>query len=162
MAKLSDKQRKKIIAEYIEGGISQRKLAEKYHVSPYLIRTILNSDKELTQKISHKKEENVASVLEYMDSKKKDVCDLIDALLVAMNDPQKIAATPLSQLATAMGIVIDKYTLHETPTPTSTKENNFFEAILSAGKEADLSGIPELQSTTNDDTVLVDETGTQK
>ena len=58
MAKLTDKQRKKIIAEYVEGGTSQRKLAEKYHVSPYLIRSILNGDKNLAQKISHKKEEN--------------------------------------------------------------------------------------------------------
>ena len=56
MAKLTDKQRKKIIAEYVEGGTSQRKLAEKYHVSPYLIRSILNGDKNLAKKISHKKE----------------------------------------------------------------------------------------------------------
>lgn len=150
MAKLSDKQRKKIIAEYIEGGISQRKLAEKYHVSPYLIRTILNSDKELTQKIMHKKEENVASVLEYMDSKKKDVCDLIDALLVAMNDPQKIAATPLSQLATAMGIVIDKYTSNEAIKPADTRENNLFEA-LEAWEEDDFSDLPEIQQAASPD-----------
>ena len=73
MAKLTDKQRKRIIAEYVEGGTSQRKLAEKYHVSPYLIRSILSEDKNLTQKISHKKEENTQSVLAFMDSKKQTV-----------------------------------------------------------------------------------------
>ena len=110
MAKLTDKQRKKIIAEYVEGGTSQRKLAEKYHVSPYLIRSILNGDKNLAQKISHKKEENTASVLAFMDSKKNDVCGLIDKLLTAMGDEDKLAAATVNQLATAMGIVIDKYT----------------------------------------------------
>ncbi len=55
MAKLTDRQRKNIIAEYIEGGASQRKLAEKYNVSTYLIRSVLNGDKELTQKIAQKK-----------------------------------------------------------------------------------------------------------
>lgn len=71
MAKLTDKQRKKIIAEYVEGGTSQRKLAEKYHVSPYLIRSILNGDKNLAQKISHKKEENTVDSLHH-DARRKD------------------------------------------------------------------------------------------
>ena len=98
MAKLTDKQRKKIIAEYVEGGTSQRKLAEKYHVSPYLIRSILNGDMNLAQKISHKKEENTASVLAFMDSKKNDVCGLIDKLLAAMGDEDKLAAATISLL----------------------------------------------------------------
>lgn len=160
MAKLTDKQRKKIIAEYVEGGTSQRKLAEKYHVSPYLIRTILNGDKDLTQKISHKKEENVVSILAFMDSKKNDVCGLIDKLLAAMADDEKLASATVNQLATAMGIVIDKYTANEAIKPSDTKETNFFEAIRSAGKEVDLSAIPELQSSAERDAVLVDETGT--
>ena len=58
MAKLTDKQRKKIIAEYVEGGTSQRKLAEKYPCLSYLIRSILNGDKNLAQKSRIKKEEN--------------------------------------------------------------------------------------------------------
>lgn len=35
MAKLTDRQRKQIIAEYVEGDgkVSQQKLADKYHVS---------------------------------------------------------------------------------------------------------------------------------
>lgn len=72
-----------------ENGTSQRKLAEKYHVSPYLIRSILNGDKNLAQKISHKKEENTPSVLAFMDSKKNDVCGLIDKLLAAMGDKRQ-------------------------------------------------------------------------
>ena len=156
MAKLTDKQRKRIIAEYVEGGTSQRKLAEKYHVSPYLIRSILSEDKNLTQKISHKKEENTRSVLAFMDSKKQTVCDLIDKLLAAMGDEDKIAATPLNQLATAMGIVIDKYTAGETPKTADTAANNLFEAIEAIGEE-DLNGIPEVQPPAEDDPGLVED-----
>lgn len=156
MAKLTDKQRKRIIAEYVEGGTSQRKLAEKYHVSPYLIRSILSEDKNLTQKISHKKEENTQSVLAFMDSKKQTVCDLIDKLLAAMGDEDKIAATPLNQLATAMGIVIDKYTAGETPKTADTAANNLFEAIEAIGEE-DLNGIPEVQPPAEDDPGMVED-----
>lgn len=156
MAKLTDKQRKRIIAEYVEGGTSQRKLAEKYHVSPYLIRSILSEDKNLTQKILHKKEENTQSVLAFMDSKKQTVCDLIDKLLAAMGDEDKIAATPLNQLATAMGIVIDKYTAGETPKTADTAANNLFEAIEAIGEE-DLNGIPEVQPPAEDDPGMVED-----
>ena len=71
MAKLTDKQRKEIIAEYIQGGTSQRKLAEKYHVSPYLIRQILKSDKKLTQKIAQKKKKTQKVFWHTWNSKQK-------------------------------------------------------------------------------------------
>lgn len=155
MAKLTDKQRKKIIAEYVEGGTSQRKLAEKYHVSPYLIRAILNDDKRLAQKIAHKKAENTASVLAFMDSKKNDVCNLIENLLAAMNSPEKIAAAPLNQIATAMGIVIDKYTVNESPQQSGASVNNLFDAIISCGEEG-FDDIPEIKQKTVADSDMVE------
>lgn len=156
MAKLTDKQRKKIIAEYVEGGTSQRKLADKYHVSQYLIRRILSDDPELSKKISDKKEENTVSVLAFMDSKKNDVCLLIEKLLAAMNDPEKIACTSLSQLATAMGIVIDKYTANEAMRASDGKANNLFEAINACGEEG-LNDIPEIQQASEDDATMVED-----
>ena len=149
MAKLTDKQRKKIIAESVNGS-SIRALAAKYGVSTTTIQRVLKSDTTLTQKVAQKKAENTASILAFMDSKKNDVCGLIDKLLAAMGN----------QLATAMGIVIDKYTANEAIKPSDTKETNFFEAIHAAGKEVDLSAIPELQSSAERDPLLVDETRT--
>lgn len=95
-----------------------------------------------------------------MDSKKNDVCGLIDKLLAAMGDEDKLAAATVNQLATAMGIVIDKYTANEAIKSSDAKETNFFEAIHAAGKEVDLSAIPELQSSAERDPLLVDETRT--
>lgn len=158
MAKLTDKQRKKIIAESVNGS-SIRALAAKYGVSTTTIQRVLKSDTELTQKVAQKKAENTVSILAFMDSKKNDVCALIDKLLAAMADDDKLAAATVNQLATAMGIVIDKYTANEAFKSSDTKENNLFEAITAAGKEVDLSAIPELQSETASDASVVDETG---
>ena len=156
MAKLTDRQRKKIIAEYVDGGTSQRKLAEKYGVSPYLIRSILRDDKKLTQKIARKKEENTKSILAFMDSQKNDVCELLKKLLNAINDPAKIAATSLSQLATTFGIIVDKFTVNETPQTAGGAENNLFEAINSCGEEG-FNDLPEIQQTTEDDAAVVED-----
>ena len=38
---------------------------------------------------------------------------MIEKIMNAMNDPDKIKATSLSQLATTMGIIIDKYTMND-------------------------------------------------
>jgi len=161
LAKLTDKQKKKIIAESVNGS-SIRALASKYGVSTTTIQRVLKSDTELTQKVAQKKAENAVSILAFMDSKKNDVCALIDKLLAAMADDDKLAAATVNQLATAMGIVIDKYTANEAFKTSDTKENNLFEAITAAGKEVDLSAIPELQSETAGDTSVVDETGVQE
>lgn len=154
MAKLTDRQKKKIAAESATGS-STRALAAKYRVSQTTIRRVLQSDPALAQIVSQKKRENTESVLAFMDSRKNDVCALIDALLAAMNNPDKIAATPLNQLATTMGIVIDKFTANETRQPSDTAANNLFEAINSIGEEG-LDDIPEIQQAAKDDAAVVE------
>ncbi|MCM1296507.1 MAG: hypothetical protein NC311_13295 [Muribaculaceae bacterium] len=155
MAKLTDKQKKQIIAESVQGA-SGRALAAKYKVSQTTIRRVLQSDPELSQKVSQKHEENVISVLAHMETKKQTVCDLIDKFLAAMGDPEKIAGTPLNQLATAMGIVIDKYTAHEAAKAPDAATNNLFEALDSIGEE-DLDGIPEIQQSAENDSAVVED-----
>lgn len=137
VAKLTDRQRKKIIAERAE-GLSIRALAKKYRVSDTTIRRTLESDPKMAQKVAQKKEENTVAVLAYMDSKKKDVCEILDKLLKAVKDDEKIAKTPLAQLATTIGILIDKFTAAElSGRGQSTAENNLLSAIQSAAKSMD-------------------------
>ena len=69
---------------------------------------------------------------------------------------------PQAEALDKMGIVIDKYTANEAIKSSDAKETNFFEAIHAAGKEVDLSAIPELQSSAERDPLLVDETGTSE
>lgn len=161
MAKLTDKQKKKIVAESVNGS-SMTALARKYGVSTATIHRVVHGDEKLKEKVEQKKAENTVSILAFMDSKKNDVCALIDKLLAAMADDDKLAAATVNQLATAMGIVIDKYTANEAFKTSDTKENNLFEAITAAGKEVDLGAIQELQSETASGTSVVDETGVQE
>ena len=82
MAKLSDRQRKQIIAEYTTGATSQRALAERYHVSQKTISKILSSE-EVRQKVSDKKEENTRSMFEFLDEQKGKAQSLMQKLLNA-------------------------------------------------------------------------------
>lgn len=137
MAKLTDRQRKKIIAERAE-GLSIRALAKKYCVSDTTIRRTLESDPKMAQKVAQKKEENTAAILAYMESKKTDVCEILDKLLEAVKDEERIAKTPMNQLATTIGILIDKFTAAElSGRGQSTAENNLLSAIQSAAKSMD-------------------------
>lgn len=132
MAKLTDRQRKKIIAERADGA-TIRALARKYKVSDTTIRRTLASDPKMAQKVAQKKEENSVAILAYMDGKKKDVCNILDKLLEAIEDDEKIAKTPLHQIATTIGILIDKFTAAELSGKSGAgAENNLLSAIQSA------------------------------
>lgn len=82
MAKLTDRQRKKIIAEYVnaDGKISQQQLAEKYGVSRQAISKILNTT-EGCERLQQKKEENTLSMLEFMEQQKDQAQTLMQKIL---------------------------------------------------------------------------------
>lgn len=153
MAKLTDKQKKQIIAESVSGS-SLRALGAKYGVSPTTIRRVLLNNPKVKQKVTQKKAENTASVLAFMESQKQDVCNVIASLLTAINDPEKIAAATLNQLATAMGIMIDKYTAGEVPKATEAAENNLL-AIIDNWQEDSFSDLPEVQPQATADPEMV-------
>lgn len=93
MAKLSDRQRKQIIAEYVagDGRVSQRSLAKKYNVSLSTISKILR-DEKVEQKCTHKKEENTRSMLEFLDEQKSTAQSLMQKLLKAPEEDIKKAS----------------------------------------------------------------------
>lgn len=156
LAKLSDKQKKFIIAERVEGA-TIRALAAKYKVTTTTIQRVLKSDTGLSQKVAEKKEENTRVVLSYMDSHKRDVCTLIGALLKELKKPERLAAAPLRELATTMGILIDKFTANELSKPDSTVSNNLFEAIKGSVKGETFDDLPELQQEAEADADMVEQ-----
>ena len=91
MAKLTDRQRKQIIAEYASGDISQRELAERYQVTQKTISKILSTE-EVRQKVSLKKEENTRSMLEFLDEQKSTAQSLMQKLLKASEEDIKKAS----------------------------------------------------------------------
>lgn len=107
-ARLTDKQKKKIIADYVECG-SYNATAKKNGVSLNTVKKIVNENTDIAQKCKQKKEENTADMLDYMESRKEKAKDILDVYLESLKNPEKMAAAKLSEVATAMGIVIDKF-----------------------------------------------------
>lgn len=107
--RLTDKQKKKIIADYVQLQ-SYRAAARQNGVSDATVRKIVKGDPESSQKCALKKEENAQDMLSYMDSKKERVQEIIDVYLGALTDPEKLKGATLQQITTALGTLIDKWT----------------------------------------------------
>lgn len=107
-ARLTDKQKKEIIADYVESG-SYLATAKKFGVSDNTVRKVVLGNSEVAKKCEEKREQNTAEILDYLDSRKEKAKDVLDAYIEALKKPEKIQAAKLSEIATAMGIVIDKF-----------------------------------------------------
>lgn len=108
-ARLTDKQKKRIIADYVELG-SYNAVAKKHGVSFDTVKRTVLRDKETVRKTERKKYKNTLDMLAYMESRKKKTQDTLDILLDAMSDPEKLAKASLVQLGTVYGILVDKAT----------------------------------------------------
>lgn len=107
-ARLTDKQKKKIVVDYLELG-SYRAAGRKNGVSDGTVKRVVEECGDIRQKIEQKKEQNTADILAYMESKRQEVCGIIDIGLSVLPDKIKDARTA-SEVTTAMGTLIDKFT----------------------------------------------------
>ena len=107
-ARLTDKQKKKIIADYIQLE-SYNAAAKMNGVSKDTVKRIVQNCADFAQKAQQKKEENTADVLAYMEQQRRNVCELLDLYLEELKNPEKIGSAGLREIATTMAILIDKY-----------------------------------------------------
>ena len=142
--KLSEQQEDEVVMKLAE-GLSYSALAKEYGVTPPTIANIKKRHPEILQIFTQKKEENIKSFLDHMDSKKKEACFAFDKLLTALSDDVKVEKATLGQVATALGVLIDKFTAREQPTPDSTAANNLLEALTGEVKGEAFDEISELQ-----------------
>ena len=110
-ARLTDKQKKKIVADYVQIR-SYNAVAKLNGVSATTVKNIvLSQSADFVEKCEQKKEENTADILAYMESQKKTICEIIGKGLTVLNDPAKLAEATPSQITTALGTLIDKWTM---------------------------------------------------
>lgn len=107
-ARLTARQKGEILVDFVESG-SYRATAKKYGVSDKTVKRICDEDSAMSQKVAQKKEKDIANMMEYMESRKKQAQAVLDNCLNALSDSKKIDAAKLSEIATVMGIVIDKF-----------------------------------------------------
>lgn len=118
-----------IIMGRLACGESTVTLAKEFGVARQTIASIPKRHSEFSAKLTLKKEELQTSILEEMEALKPKACEVFDLLLDAMTDEEKLARANISQIATAFGIIVDKFTKNEKPAPDSTAANNLLEAL---------------------------------
>lgn len=108
--RLTDKQKKKIIADYVQLQ-NYTKTAKLNDVAESTVRKIVKNNPDCANQCYIKKEQNTQDMLSYMDSKKERVQEIIDVYLGVLTDPEKMEGATLQQITTALGTLIDKWTV---------------------------------------------------
>jgi uncharacterized membrane protein YheB (UPF0754 family) len=111
--RLTDKQKKKILADYAEMN-SYTAVGKKNGVSRESVRRLVQNSADFCEIAQKKKEKNTADILAHMETKKDTVNHIIDTYLEKLLDPVIIERSTASQLTTALGTLIDKFTAVKT------------------------------------------------
>ena len=93
---------------------------------------------EIEKKLEQKKDENTADILAYMESRRKQVCEIIEVGLEVL--PEKIRyARTASEVTTAIGTLIDKFTAFGGGPGDEAKDDGLSQSLreLAEGLESD-------------------------
>ena len=132
-ARLTDKQKKKIVADYLELQ-SVNATAKKNHDSWGTVKAILDETGEIEKKLEQKKDENTADILAYMESRRKQVCEIIEVGLEVL--PEKIRyARTASEVTTAIGTLIDKFTAFGGGPGDTVKDDGLSQSLREMAEE---------------------------
>lgn len=137
-ARLTDKQKKKIIADYVQLG-SYNAVSKINGVSATTVKNIVLKNADIVEKCEQKKEQNTADILDYMDRQREDVCKVLGICLGELKKPERYVKTPPPQIATTMAILIDKYTGFGGGPKDETTEDDLSRSLreLGEGLESD-------------------------
>ena len=133
-ARLTDKQKKKIVADYLELG-SYNATAKRNGVSNHTVKRIVAEVPEISEKIQQKKEENTADIVAYMERQRGVVCEIIGKGLEALNSPEKLAEATPAQITTAIGTLIDKWTAISGGPGETAKEDGLSQSLRELAEE---------------------------
>lgn len=109
LPKLTDRQKKKIIADYVDNG-NYSETARINGVNKSTVQRLISNNQEVQQKAQEKKEENTQDMLQYLESKKEDKKRVIELCFKALED--KLASpdmfTSVRDIAMVYGVIVDK------------------------------------------------------
>lgn len=135
-ARLTDRQKKKIIADYIQLG-SYNAAAKVNGVSLNTVKKLAQGNAEIAELCQRKKEENTVDILDYMDRQRGDVCQVLGVCMEELKNPERYKKTPPQQIATTMAILIDKYAASGGGPKGETEEDGLSRSLRELGKELD-------------------------
>lgn len=137
-ARLTDKQKKKIVADYLETE-SYNATAKMNGVCGQTVRRVVEESQGITENLKRKKEANTADILAYMESKRGVVCEIIEKGLAALNSEDKLADASPAQITTALGTLIDKWAAVTGGPADKVKEDDLSKSLreMAEGLESD-------------------------
>lgn len=109
IGKLTPREKKAIIAAYAESR-NYSQVGRDFHISNNTVKRIVESDSEFSKIVEQKNKQTEADILEFLDNKKKQVCEIIQKGLDALGDEEKFKNAAPAQITTAIGTLIDKFT----------------------------------------------------
>ena len=109
LPKLTDRQKKKIIADYVDNG-NYSETARINGVNKSTVQRLISKNQEVQQKAQEKKDKNTEDMLQYLESKKEDKKRVIELCFKALED--KLASpdmfTSVRDIAMVYGVIVDK------------------------------------------------------
>lgn len=139
MARLTDLQKKKIVADYINNQ-NYCETARMNNVNESSVRRIVKEGnyEEIARKSEQKKLENTQSTLEYMQTQHETKKRILDKLLrgIELKADDVNELTSIKDLATAYGIILDKElkVLEIQKQQKETKSNGVLDDLMEALK----------------------------
>ena len=133
-ARLTDKQKKKIVADYLETE-SYNATAKINGVCGQTVRRVVEESQGITENLKRKKEENTADILAYMESKRGVVCEIIEKGLAALNSEEKLAEASPAQITTALSTLIDKWSAVSGGPADTAKEDELSKSLREMAEE---------------------------
>lgn len=133
-ARLTDRQKKKIVADYLETQ-SVNAAAKRNGVSWDSAKKALDEAGEIEKKLEQKKAENTADIMVYMERQRGIVCEIISKGLKALNSPEKLAEATPAQITTAIGTLIDKWTAISGGPVDAVKEDGLSQSLRELAEE---------------------------
>lgn len=82
--------------------------AKRHGISPTTVKKWCRENGELSEKCQQKKDEVTADVLDYIKGLSPKLCGVLELVVQAMTDPDKLEKAKLSELATVYGVLTDK------------------------------------------------------
>lgn len=133
-ARLTDKQKKKIVADYLETE-SYNATAKMNGVCGQTVRRVVEESQGIAENLKKKKDENTADILAYMESKRGVVCEIIEKGLAALNSAEKLADASPAQITTALGTLIDKWATVSGGPADTAKEDELSKSLREMAEE---------------------------
>lgn len=133
-ARLTDRQKKKIVADYLETE-SYNATAKKNGVCGQTVRRVVEESQGIAENLKRKKEQNTTDILAYMESKRDIVCEILGKGLDALNSPDKLAEATPAQITTALGTLIDKWTAISGGPADTTEEDGLSQSLRELAEE---------------------------